>query len=73
MTAEQFDALAALLRMRVRGDSAQAARLVLVDGLDKEAAARRCGITQNALRMCLVRCEQGRELAKIVTEIAKSE
>jgi len=69
MTNEQFDALATLLRMGARGASAQAARLVLVDGLDKRSAATQCDITLDALYKCLARCEHGRILARIAAGI----
>jgi len=72
MTNEQFNALATLLRMGVRGASAQAARLVLVDGLDKRSAAAQCGITLDAIRKCLSRCENGRKLAQVVASREKS-
>jgi len=71
MTNEQFDALATLLRMGARGTSAQAAKLVLVDGVDKRSAATQCGITLDALYKCLARCEHGRILACIVAGSSK--
>jgi len=66
MTAAQFDALTTLLRMGTRGDSARAARLVLVDGMDKRTAAEHCGITRKALNKCLDRCQKGIALTCIV-------
>lgn len=64
MTNEQFDALAELLRLR-GGASQEAARLVLVNGLDRATAAQRAGVTADALRKCLKRCEEGLALARI--------
>jgi len=68
MTSAQFAALAALLRLR-SSSSAEAARLVLVEELDKPTAAARCGITTHSLYQCLASCERGRALARIVDGI----
>lgn len=64
MTAEQFEALATLLRMR--GASREGARLVLVVGMRQADAAREVGILASALGNSLRACRRGLELAKIV-------
>ena len=64
MTAEQFDALAELLRMR-GGASQEAARLVLVDGAAPAEAARRVGIQPQAVNNVLNSCQRGIALARI--------
>ncbi|MFA5387485.1 MAG: TrfB-related DNA-binding protein [Candidatus Paceibacterota bacterium] len=46
MTAEQYDATANFLRTRAR--TREAARMVLVDGATRTAAAEACGITRQA-------------------------
>jgi len=71
MTPAQFAALATLLRLR-NSSSAKAARLVLVEGLDKPTAAARYGITTHSLYQCLANCGRGRLLAQIVAGIPPS-
>ncbi|MCY1359800.1 hypothetical protein D9M69_463950 [compost metagenome] len=63
MTAEQFQALADLLRMR-DGASKTAAHLVLVNGLSPAEAARQAGTTPQAVNSALRSCERGLELAR---------
>lgn len=46
MTAEQYDVTADLLRTRAR--TREAARMVLVDGATRTAAAAACGISRQA-------------------------
>lgn len=68
MTAEQFEALAELLRLR-GGPSQQAARLVLVDGLRPTDAARQTGISPQTVSNALASCRRGAELAQVVTGV----
>lgn len=68
MTAEQFDALAVLLRLR-GGQSQEAARLVLVEGLSPAAASRERGISPQAVSNALAACRSGIELAKRVAGV----
>jgi len=63
MTAEQFEALAELLRMR-GGASQEAARLVLVDGVAPAEAARRVRIQPQAVNNALNSCQRGIALAR---------
>lgn len=65
MTADQFDALAELLRLR-QSASREAARLVLVDGLSVGDAAARTGISSPAVSNALASCQRGIELARRV-------
>lgn len=65
MNGEQFAALAELLRLR-GGQSQEAARLVLVEGLTPAEAARRAGTTPQAVSNALASCRRGLALAKIV-------
>lgn len=64
MAPDQFTALATLLRLR-DGASAEAARLVLVDGLTITAAAARLGMTYRAAHMAVSRARSGLELARL--------
>lgn len=65
MTPDQFDALAELLRLR-GGASQEAARLVLVNGLSPTEAARKAGITPQAMSNALASCRRGLDLARRV-------
>jgi len=65
MTADQFEALAELLRLR-GGDSQEAARLVLVDGLSTTEAAKRCDLSPQAVSKVLASCRRGMELVSRV-------
>lgn len=69
MTLGQFAALAELLRLR-GGSSQEAARLVLVEGMQPSAAARQAGTTPQAVSNALASCRRGLELARIVAGIA---
>ena len=69
MTAGQFAALAELLRLR-GGASQEAARLVLVEGMQLSAAARQAGTTPQAVSNTLSSCRRGLELARIISGIA---
>ena len=62
MTADQFDALAELLRLR-QSASREAARLVLVDGLRTGEAADHTGITSQGVSNAVASCQRGIELA----------
>ena len=64
MTAEQFAALAELLTLR-GGSSQEAARLVLVEGMQPSAASRKAGTTPQATSNALARCRRGLDLARI--------
>ena len=64
MTDHEFSALAELLRLR-GGLSETAARQVLIEGLMPSEAARRTGMTQQAVNNVLVRCRRGLQLARI--------
>ncbi len=66
MTAEQFTALATLLRLRT-GPAREAARLVLVEGLKQADAAALAGISTASLGNALARARKGLELAKAAT------
>lgn len=63
MTAEQFDALAELLRLRA-GPAQAAVRLVLVQGLRVPDAARSAGLEYTAAHKAVKRVQRGLELAK---------
>jgi DNA-directed RNA polymerase specialized sigma24 family protein len=64
MTAQQFDALAELIRMRP-GPSREAARLVLVDGAPLKLAASAAGITVGGTSNAVQRVRRALGLAKI--------
>lgn len=63
MTADQFSALAELLRLR-GGVSQEAARLVLVEKLPPAEAARMAGCSPQAVSNVLASCRRGLELAQ---------
>lgn len=65
MTAEQFAALAELIKLR-GGASQEAARLVLVDGVIPAEAARRTGLKPSAVSGVVGSCRRGIELARQV-------
>lgn len=65
MTAEQFAALAELLRLR-QSASREAARLVLVEGMSVGEAAQRAGISSQGVSNALASCQRGIELARLV-------
>lgn len=69
MNADQFAALAELLRLR-GGASQAAARLVLVDGLSPSEAARASGISAQSVSNVLAVCRRGVALANRVSGIA---
>lgn len=62
MTADEFTALAQLLRLR-GGPAQEVARLVLVDGLTTADAARRAGLSANAAYNAIARARDGYALA----------
>ena len=64
MTPSQFAALAELLRLR-GGASQEAARLVLVEGMQPSAAARLAGTTPQAVSNTLASCRRGLELSAL--------
>lgn len=61
MTADQFDALAKLLRVR-NGKSRIAASLVLVDGLTQAAAARQTDLSTAGVGNVIASFRRGLEL-----------
>lgn len=63
MTADQFTALAELLRLRA-GPAEQVASLVLVDGLSVPEAARSAGLEYTAAHKAVKRAQRGLELAR---------
>lgn len=63
MTAEQFAALAELLRLRA-GPAEVVARLVLVDGLSVPEAARTAGLEYVAAHKAVKRAQAGLALAR---------
>ncbi|MDR1853472.1 MAG: TrfB-related DNA-binding protein [Azoarcus sp.] len=66
LTADQFDALAELLRLR-ESSSREAARLVLVEGMSRADAQRATGMTGlQGVSNVLTRCRRGIELARRV-------
>lgn len=67
MTAEQFDALAELLRLRA-GPAQAAVRLVLVDGITVPDAARQAGVEYRAAFQAVQRARKGLKLARMVVE-----
>jgi len=67
MTNDQFSAIAELIRMR-DGSSQRAARMVLVEGLDQQAAAKKTGLTQGGVSNAVNRCRRALDLAKIATK-----
>ena len=66
MTAQQFEALAKLLRLRA-GPQRAGARLVLVDGMRQADAARMAGCSASALGNTLRTCRAGLALARLAT------
>lgn len=64
LTAEQFDALATLLRLR-DGPVRAAARLVLVDGDRQAEAARRAGTLPQHVYRAVKACRRGLNLARV--------
>lgn len=66
MTEKQFEALAKLIRLR-GGVSQEAARLVLVDGIQQAEAARVLNATPQSVANVIRRCRAAIELAKIVS------
>lgn len=64
MTAEQFGALAQLLRLRT-GPAQEAASLVLVGGMTQADAARKLGVSPNTVTNAVARTRAGLELAKL--------
>ena len=64
LTAVQFAALAALLRLRA-SPSQQAARLVFVGGMTQAEAARTLGVTPNTVTNAVARVRAGLSLAKM--------
>lgn len=62
MTADQFAALAELLRLR-DGPAREAARLVLVDGVKQIDAAAATGISRASTGNAVSRVRRGMELA----------
>ena len=63
MTADQFAALAELLRLRA-GPAQIVARMVLVDGLSVPEAARSAGLEYTAASQAVRRVQRGLDLAK---------
>lgn len=66
MTADQFEALAGLLRLR-KGPAERAAFLVLVEGLSVPDAARAVGLDYKVAHRAVQRARKGLELAKRAT------
>lgn len=64
MTADQFTALAELLRLRA-GPAQIVARMVLVEGLGVPEAARSAGLEYTAASQAVRRVQRGLELARI--------
>lgn len=69
MLIEQFEALAELLRLR-QGVSQEAARLVLVEGVAPSEAARRTGVSPQAVSNVLSSCRKGIKLSNVVSGLA---
>ncbi len=63
MTADQFDALAALLRMQ-SGAARECARLVLVEGAAQADAAGQTGLSRQAASQSVKRARSGMALAR---------
>lgn len=63
VTADEFTALAQLLRLR-GGPAQECARMVLVDGLAVPDAARRAGLSANAAYNAVARAREGCALAR---------
>jgi predicted DNA-binding protein (UPF0251 family) len=64
MTPAQFDAIAHLCRLR-QSASREAARLVLVDGLSLDDAAKRTGITLQGTSQAVLALRRALELARV--------
>jgi DNA-directed RNA polymerase specialized sigma24 family protein len=69
MKSEQYDAIAALIRMGASASS-QAARLVLVDGVSRETAASTFGVTLQAVSNAIGRIRRALDLARIAAGVA---
>lgn len=63
MTADQFAALAELLRLRA-GPAQEVARLVLVEGISVPEAARTAGLEYTAASQAVRRVRLGLELSR---------
>lgn len=70
LTDQQFDALARLIRMQRDQPSAQAARLVLVEGMTGAEAARRLGVTPQTVSGAVVRVQRALALARVAAGVA---
>jgi len=66
MSAEAFDAFARLCALSRKGRGFVAARLVLVEGMERAEAARASAIPEATLRVTLSRYRRLRELARVV-------
>jgi DNA-directed RNA polymerase specialized sigma24 family protein len=66
VTAEQFEALCALLRLRRAGSTREALRMILVDGARVTDAARATGMSQPAVSNALARARRVADLARRV-------
>jgi predicted DNA-binding protein (UPF0251 family) len=55
MTPTQFDRILAASRIKPDGESAAAARLVLIDGLSAQDAASRVGLNRRTVDRCVAR------------------
>jgi hypothetical protein len=70
LSAEQFSALSEILRLR-ESKAAQAARLVLVDGLPRPEAAAQADASPQIVFDALARCARGIELAEKICKKSK--
>jgi len=67
MNADQFDALATLMRMPPESKSREAARLVLVEDYTTGEAAERVGVRPQTVSGALANCRDALNLARIAT------
>ena len=67
LSADQFDALVQLLRLRT-GPAREAARLVLIEGMTQADAARKLGLSTSSTYNAVARVRVGLQLAKLATE-----
>lgn len=69
MTAQEFEALAGLLRLRDKSASAKALRMVLVDGQPLEVAAAATLIQTGHIKTVLASARTALERAKVLRDV----
>ena len=70
MTPDQFDALCELISMRRTSPSREAARLVMVEGVQGVEAARRTGVSKAGVYIATARARKGLKLARQAVDLS---